>query len=154
MRSLAVLLLLAVSGAIGCNQSEANTQTAPSNPVTNGLQISHRYSILNSSTAVLQLQNITSGPLSGVTIHYYNQDSGETMGYTVGTINPGRQKEIGVLESGWSIEPNEIVTISAYGYDAVKYYFWLDNRGQLVASQGYGLKKLHQVQQGTYDFLK
>lgn len=131
-----------------------NTSPLPANPVTGVLEFSVRYSLLVEKTGVLQIKNRTSSPIAGVTIQYYNQDSEDEHSYTVGTISSWEQKEVGVLESGWVIEPNEVVVVGASGYDSVALYFWNDQQGELRWSEGYGKKKLEQFLLKMKDALK
>ena len=143
-----ILLLVGAILIFALNRSDGT------NPITNVLDVSWRYSMLNSGTGVLQIKNITKSPISGVTIDYYNQDNKQKQSYTVGKINGFAEIEVGILESGWAIEPNEVITVNAAYYNSVAIYFWKDAEGNLTYEEGYGKKKLKQFLLKAQDMLK
>lgn len=144
--SLAILIVM-VFFAFGSTEKESKTESQPTNPITRVIEFSVRHSLLMSNTGVLQIRNRTGRPINGINVAYYSQDTASVSSYKVGSLDPFAQEEIGVLESGWAIEANEVVSVSADGYDSVALYFWEDDKGRLVWSEGYGAKKLAQFLQ-------
>ena len=139
-----VVILIIVGVVLYFMFRSDSTNPISTNSVSQVLELSCRNSYMDSKTAVLQIKNISSYDISGITLEYLNQDNQNKSSYNVGTIKSGTQEEIGYFESGWMIEPNEVVTIEASGYDSVALYFWNDKNGNLIYSTGYGKKKLGQ----------
>ena len=139
-----VLVVICIVAFLYFTGRSDTTDPMPDNPITGVLDISLRYSLLLSGTGVLQIKNSTGDLIEGVTLEYYNQDSGQKQSYSVGTLGARAEREIGILESGWYIEANEVIVIDADGFDPVALYFWKDDQGDLRWSEGYGKKKLGQ----------
>lgn len=121
--------------------------------VSEVLQFGSRESMLASGTAVLQIKNRTTAPIP-VTLNYVNQGSKQTKTYNAGTIAPGKVIEVGILESGWTVEANEEVTVSAPNYRPATLYFYKDQNGKLIYSIGWGRKKANQLMQALENLLK
>ncbi len=90
------------------------TGCSPSTPQLNRiLHVSVRSSRLSPGTAVLQVVNASSQPLRKVTAYFRNCDSNQQTYYTIAELRPAEGREIGLLETGWTLEPNEEVTLVA-----------------------------------------
>ena len=141
------MFLLTVS--LGCVEP---VPQAP--PITSTLEFTWRHSLMIGGTGVLRIRNLTGEPAPGVYLHYQNQDSGQTRDYSVGSIAPFNTVEVGVLESGWMIEPNEVVTVSSDGYRSQPLYFYNDRAGRMIMTHGYAAKKGQQVGDLIHSLLK
>jgi hypothetical protein len=64
-----------------------------------------------SSTSVLQIKNTSQSALPNLIMQLTNLDSKQEKYYRIDRLNPGEQKEIGILEAGWAFEPNEEIFI-------------------------------------------
>ena len=132
----------------GCSEE----QRTPS--VTSIVDVSWRSSLLLSNTGVLRITNRSSQPTPTIRIRYRNQDTGNSTSYTVGSINGNATAEVGILESGWMIEPNEIITVTATGYRSQNYYFYEDTNGEMIMTRGYAAKKTQQVFERVHNVFK
>jgi hypothetical protein len=142
-------LFLVLSILVGC----VDDASQPS-PVTSLVDFHWRQSLLLGDTGVLQITNKTGKPTPTLLLDYKSQDSGEKLTYCVDAIGPYATVEVGVLESGWAIEPNEVVTVSATGYTPRSLYFYKDKKGEMIMSPGYAAKKAHQIGESIHDALK
>lgn len=133
-----VLLLVVAAWVTGC-------EAPPSNPLSSAISLGVRYSLMIPDSGVLQLHNSSESTLFNVAIHYFDQDTQEEKAYSVGTMFPGSSEEIGVLESGWPVEANQIITLSATDFDSVSYYFVKNQAGQIVYTDSYAKKKIAQI---------
>lgn len=123
-------------------------------PITSTLEFTWRHSLMVGGTGVLRIRNHSSEPMSAVHLHYENQDSGQTQDYSVGSIAPFNTVEVGVLESGWMIEPNEVVIVSSDGYQPQSLYFYNDRAGRMIMTHGYAAKKGQQLGDLIHSLLK
>ncbi|MCG8584242.1 MAG: hypothetical protein MI757_05970 [Pirellulales bacterium] len=87
-------------------------------------------------------------------MRYINQDNGNTRDVIVDSIDANDSVEVGVLESGWVIEPNEIVTVWAEGYSSQDLYFYKNTKGEMIMTRGYAAKKSQQIAERVGNALK
>lgn len=106
-----IVLIMTLSG---CERTMPSIEPS----ITTAIDVSMRPSLLDSSTSVLQLRNVTGESLT-VQLVMSNEDLNQKAVLDV-AIGPYKTEEIGVLE-GWSFVPNETVTISCSGYRSVTY---------------------------------
>ena len=137
-----ILISSIIVGMSYCNFCAAATS---STSITTVLGISFRMSNFISNTAVLQIKNKTKHDIKNIRLKYTNLNSGEKMTYKINIIKQGKTKEIGFFESGWTIEPDEVIVISINGYAADTFHFWKDNQGKFRMSNGYIKKKIGQT---------
>jgi hypothetical protein len=103
--------ILTIGTIIGC--IDTTNPGAPQRPsLKSVIHVSVRRSLLDSSTSVLQISNISQSPLPALIMSFTNLDSKHKQYYKIDLINPGEQLEIGMLEAGWAFEPNEEIYIA------------------------------------------
>lgn len=112
------IVIALVTTLSGCDS------TIPS--ITTVIDVSMRPSLLDPSTSVLLLTNLTGRSLT-VQLVMSNKDFNQKATLDV-TIGPHKTVEIGILE-GWSFVPNESVTISCSGYRSVTYHTFRTESG-------------------------
>ena len=148
IRSVALWSLLTMT-VIGCS----NDKPAPP-PISSLLEVSWRYSLMLTDTGVLRIKNKTEQPTPAISLHYKDQDSGKTMNYELGGLTPLATVEVGVLENGWAIEPNQVIKVVAPGYSEEELYFYKDTNGKMLMAPGYAEKKLQQVTDRVHKLLE
>jgi hypothetical protein len=109
---------------LGCGHQSGVSSTPSLDTV---IDVSIRPSLLDSSTAVLQLKN-QSGQSMQLRLSVHSNDSNHKTNHSV-TVKARRTEEIGFLETGWMFEPNETVEISCAGYTSVNYKFFKTEKG-------------------------
>lgn len=111
MRTATFSLSLVICVAyVACNRApQRDTPSKPS--LSNVIHVSIRRSLLDSSTSVLQIHNTSRTPLRGLRVWFTNQDSQQRVSHDIDVINPQQTAEIGTLECGWALEPNERVFV-------------------------------------------
>lgn len=121
-----VLFVVALALAVGCQ----NTSGRPSAPSLGPLvTVSMRQSHLFGSSAVLQISNVSSGTLSGITIRFRNLDNNQSGAYNLPPLPRGEMAEVGVLECGWALEPNEEIEIQHSTYGKLKFTTYKTEKG-------------------------
>ena len=113
---------------VGCEGGRSSSSGLPA--LSSKIRVSLRSSLLDSSTAVLQIQNTSSGALQSLVVTFVNNDSNQQRSHLVGTLESGQSTEIGMLE-GWAVEPNETVTISCASHANVKYKTYRTDDGKI-----------------------
>jgi hypothetical protein len=120
------LLLVILPWVSGCDSDSADRFDRAL--ISTYLHVSIRPSLLNSSTGVLQLRNITDKPRA-LTIYFRNFDSNQTNSINE-NLDPNETVEIGALE-GWCLEPNETFEITSPGYFSVIYDTYKAENGSI-----------------------
>lgn len=109
-----------------------STGCSPSTPqLKQVLHVSVRSSLLSPGTAVLQVVNASSQPLRKVTVYFRNRDSNQQTYYTIAELKPSEGREIGLLETGWTLEPNEEVTLVADGFTGFRLQTYRADNGSV-----------------------
>lgn len=127
---LAGLCLALLSATTGCYWTNGKWSfTRPSKPPLNQvLHISVRSSLLSPGTAVLQVTNVSAKPVGKLTFYFRNRDNNQQASYQITEIKPSEGREIGVLQVGWALEPNEEITVVAEGFTGFRLEtYWADN---------------------------
>lgn len=117
----------------GCDSGSPSGSSVPS--LGPQLQVSLRPSLLDAKTAVLQIKNITGHQLQNLSLTFRNKDSNQQASYSLANLNAGEAVEIGVLEAGWSFEPNEEIEISHVRYGRAKYTTFRAEDGEVGIKQ-------------------
>lgn len=130
----------------GVYVESANEKGGSDDPsITNIVELGWRKSLLASGTGVLQIKNISNNTTPSIWVSYKNNDSDNTDDYEVGSLDTDEMEEVGILESGWVIEPNEVITVYADGYKSKSLYSYEDSKGELKISGSYIGKKANQA---------
>ena len=95
--------------------------TPPRPSVNNVVELSTRRSLLSPGTAVLIIKNKTGSVVKGLSISYRNRDSNQKKFHLVSDIAAFSRTEVGILESGWALEPNEIFSIHLENHEGATY---------------------------------
>jgi hypothetical protein len=132
----AIVLLVGtmVLALAGCGGGGSSSSGLPA--LSSRIRVSLRASLLDSSTAVLQIQNTSSGELQGLRVTFLNNDTNQQRSHFVGAMEFGKDTEIGMLE-GWAVEPNETVTISCTGHTSAKYKTYRTSDGKIGISEAW-----------------
>lgn len=137
IRTFVILSTLLIATIAGCKSEKGS-------PLSNIIEVSLRYSMVIPDSGVLQLKNNGNQPITGINIEYHNLDKGGRKTYILRRVGPHETEEVGILESGWSVEENEVITISSDGFSPITIYTWKSSAGDLAYSKSYWQKKLGQ----------
>lgn len=121
--ALACLSLLALLVTTGCSPSTPQLKQA--------LHVSVRSSLLGPGTCVLQVTNVTAKPLRKLTVYFRNCDNNQQTYYNIAELKPSELREIGLLEAGWALAPNEEVTIAAEGFTGFRLQTYRADNGMV-----------------------
>ncbi|HYE19718.1 MAG TPA: hypothetical protein VEA69_14810 [Tepidisphaeraceae bacterium] len=101
-----------MTGLVGCEQGEAEGR-GPSIDSVVGVAV--RPAALDSGRAVLQVKNNSGQQLSAVRLSLSDKDTRQQFSATL-AIGAGQTREVGWRE-GWSVGTNDLILLSADGYD-------------------------------------
>jgi hypothetical protein len=96
------------------------------------IHISVRQSALDSSTAVVQIENLTSEQ-HRIVINFANYDDHQRKLIAL-DLPPNESSEIGILE-GWALLPNETFEITSPGYRGIRFNTYKTDRGSVGIKQ-------------------
>lgn len=125
------LFVLAALLLAGC---EASSQIFPPS-AENAITISTRQSLLDSKTGALCIQSKTPSPLN-ISLDFRNLDNQQQKLHKAEVPAYG-SLEVGILECGWALAPNETVVISVPGYASVKYKTHRTSEGLIGISRAF-----------------
>jgi len=97
------------------------------------IHVSVRQSSLDPTTAVLQIKNKHSEPLT-LGGYAYNLDDRQELTFQIGTLEPGQSIELGLLEIGWAFMPNErfaIMTTEDQPYQLIAFETYRADTGSI-----------------------
>ncbi len=142
----------------------------PAKPsITTVLDFAWRASLADKDTAVLIMTNKSNVSLENIAMKLEDQTTldleqaskDDSAGlysrhaeFTVQRLAPGAKKEIGVLETGWLLKPDTVITLSHESYEPESVYFYLNSRGKMVMSVGYASKKGAQLTEKLHEIFK
>ena len=114
--------------------------TPPPEPdITSVVALTWRHSALWPGTGVLRLRNISGEPTPPIRLDYRSDENGAASTFLVPPIDPAETTEVGALDSGWAIKPNELVAVSAVGYATQELQFLRHDTGRMVMrTNGHG----------------
>jgi hypothetical protein len=128
-----ILATFLLSCLYGCDSQTAEQYERKL--ITTYVHVSVRGSLLDSSTAVLQLQNLTDESRS-IVVNFYNHESRQAKTIAV-DLSPMGNSEIGILE-GWALKPSETFEITCAGYRSVSFNTYQTERGSVGIKRAWG----------------
>lgn len=164
---IAVGIFFAYNAYNGSSSSKASSSsTLPS--LTKIIDFSRRASALDADTSVLILKNKTGEYILDMSMLLEDQN---TLGpkkdangkphlyerhkdYQPPPLIPHGSIEIGILETGWLLKADTVVTISLKGYEDQSIYFYKDGSGRLQMALSYSDKKAAQLEEKGSELLK
>jgi hypothetical protein len=105
-------------------------------PITTVIDVAVESSLFDKTKGVLKITNKSDAEIKGLVVDTHNKDSNRKGTYTAKSIKAGKKQDVGMNQIGFTLLPNDEVTITLEGYTTEKWLITKTDDGRP------GIKKL------------